>query len=203
MIKRVFMLSVLLLLAACGAEEDNTEPAADLVEFNATEKFSLLWDQQVGDGINQQYLKLYPLLLNDRMIVADRSGEVRSLDLKKGKTLWRLDLDSILSGGVGGDSQSHIVSTRDGEIIKLSSTGKLLWRVKNSSEVLAPAVIQDNRVVIRSTDGKIIALDLASGQPVWSYKRDVPALSLRGNSQPLIKFGRIYALITVDWWCWI
>ena len=193
MIKRLFMLSVLLLLAACGAEEDNTEPAADLVEFNATEKFSLLWDQQVGDGINQQYLKLYPLLLNDRMIVADRSGEVRSLDLKKGKTLWRLDLDSILSGGVGGDSQSHIVSTRDGEIIKLSSTGKLLWRVKNSSEVLAPAVIQDNRVVIRSTDGKIIALDLASGQPVWSYKRDVPALSLRGNSQPLIKFGRIYA----------
>ena len=193
MIKRLLLIPLILLLVACGSEEDNTEPAAELVAFTATEEFTLLWDEQVGDGINQQYLKLYPLLLNDRMILADRSGVVSSLNLENGKTTWSLDLDSILTGGVGGDKQSHIVSTRDGEIIKLSSNGKLMWRVKNSSEVLAPAVTVDDRVVIRSTDGKIIALDLATGQQVWSYKRDVPALSLRGNSRPIIKYGRIYA----------
>lgn len=193
MIKRLFLISGFLLLAACGSEEDNTEPAAELVEFTATESFIYLWDKQIGDGIDQQYLKLYPLLLDDSLVIADRAGEVYSLKLKNGKTLWRKDLKSILSGGVGGDKQSHIVSTRDGEIIKLSNTGKVLWRVKNSSEVLAPAATVDNRVVIRSTDGKIIALDLATGQQLWTYKRDVPALSLRGNSQPVIKFGRIYA----------
>lgn len=193
MIKRLLLIPLILLLVACGSEEDNTEPAAELVAFSATEEFTLLWDEQVGDGINQQYLKLYPLLLNDRMILADRSGVVSSLNLENGKTTWSLDLDTILTGGVGGDKQSHIVSTRDGEIIKLSSNGKLMWRVKNSSEVLAPAVTVDDRVVIRSTDGKIIALDLATGQQVWSYKRDVPALSLRGNSRPIIKYGRIYA----------
>lgn len=193
MIKRVLLVLSFLMLVACGSEEDNAEPAAELTKFTATEQFTLLWDEQEGDGINQQYLKLYPLLLDDRMIIADRSGIVSSLNLKNGKTIWSQDLDSILIGGVGGNKQSHIVSTRDGEIIKLSSAGKLLWRVKNSSEVLAPAVIADERVVIRSTDGKIIALDLATGQQVWSYKRDVPALSLRGNSQPLIQYGRIYA----------
>ncbi|MCW8957150.1 MAG: outer membrane protein assembly factor BamB [Gammaproteobacteria bacterium] len=193
MIRRFLFVSVFLLLAACSSEEDNTEPAAEIVEFTATEQFTRLWDEQVGDGINQQYLKLYPLLLDDHLVIADRSGVVSSLNLNNGKTLWKLYLDSILTGGVGGDNQSHIVSTRDGEIIKLSSTGKVLWRVKNSSEVLAPALSVDNRVVIRSTDGKIIALDLATGQQVWSYKRDVPALSLRGNSKPVIQYGRIYA----------
>lgn len=193
MTTRVLLVLSFLLIAACSSEEDNTEPAAELTEFTATEKFTLLWDEQVGDGVNQQYLKLYPLLLDDSLVIADRSGEVASLNLKNGKIIWRQDLDSILTGGVGGDKQSHIVSTRDGEIIKLSSTGKLMWRMKNSSEVLAPAVTVDDRVVIRSTDGKIIALDLATGKLVWSYKRDVPALSLRGNSQPVIQYGRIYA----------
>lgn len=193
MIRRLILISGFLLLVACGSEEDNAEPAAELVDFTASEAFIWLWDKQVGDGIDQLYLKLYPLLLDDSMVIADRSGEVTSLKLKNAKTLWRKNLHSILTGGVGGDNQSHIVSTRDGEIIKLSSTGKLLWRVKNTSEVLAPAVVVDNRVVIRSTDGRIIALDLGTGQQIWTYKRDVPALSLRGNSQPVIKFGRIYA----------
>lgn len=193
MIKRLLVISLFFLIAACSSEEDNAEPAAELVEFTATEQFTLLWDEQVGSGVNQQYLKLYPLLLDDHLVIADRSGVVTSLNLNTGKTLWKSHLESILTGGVGGDKQSHIVSTRDGEIIKLSSTGKVLWRVQNSSEVLAPAVAVDNRVVIRSTDGKIIALDLASGQQVWSYKRDVPALSLRGNSQPVVLYGRIYA----------
>ncbi|MFW2373476.1 MAG: outer membrane protein assembly factor BamB, partial [Gammaproteobacteria bacterium] len=63
MIRRLCLISVFLLLAACGSEEDNTEPAAELVEFTATESFIYLWDKQIGEGVNQQYLKLYPLLL--------------------------------------------------------------------------------------------------------------------------------------------
>ena len=82
--------------------------------------------------------------------------------------------------------------------------GKLQWKVDASSEVLMPAQIAAERVIIRSVDGRISALNLADGSEKWSYKRDVPALSLRGNSQPIIKQSYIFngldngRLVTLD-----
>ena len=193
MIMRLISVMLLALLAACSSEEDNSEPPAELVEFEASLQVTKLWDVSVGDGVEQQYLKLYPLLLNERLIIADRNGEVRAISTEDGDELWEVDLDVILTGGVGGDASSHIVTTRDGEAISLDDTGNIRWRSQVSSEVLVPAVIADNKAIIRSVDGQIKALSVDTGEQLWVYKRDVPVLSLRGNSMPLIDEGRIYS----------
>jgi outer membrane protein assembly factor BamB len=58
--------------------------------------------------------------------------------------------------------------------------------------VLTPPVLTDHHIIVRGVDGSITALTTNTGDQAWTFKRDVPALSLRGTSQPIISFGRIY-----------
>lgn len=185
-----FFLSVLL-LAACG-DSDNSEPPAELVDFEASLQVEELWSVDTGVGVEQQYIKLYPLILDDRIIVTDREGTVSAFALKDGDRLWETELDIILSGGVGGDQNHLVLTSRNGHVIMLDGEGKLKWQVDATSEVLMPAQIAANLVIIRSVDGRISALDTEDGSEKWSYKRDVPALSLRGNSSPIITQGYIF-----------
>ena len=182
---------VVLGLLACG-DKDNAEPPADLVDFDASAKAEKLWSVSIGGGVAQQYLKLYPLLLTDRLIAADRSGKVVAVNAITGKIIWRVDLDVVITGGVGGNAEYYFVTTRDGEIIALNTLGAILWRQKISSESLAPAVADDDRVYIRGGDGGVTALSVTDGAFLWLYSRDVPALSLRGNSTPILDESRMY-----------
>lgn len=178
-------------LLACG-DKDNSEPPAELVDFDATATAKKLWSVSIGGGAPQQYLKLYPLLLADRLIAADRNGDVVAVNIENGKVIWRTELDVTISGGVGGNADYHIVATRDGEVIALDAAGKQLWRKNISSECLAPPAIDDDRIIVRSVDGSIVALSVVDGKQLWLYSRDVPALSLRGNSMPVVDASRVF-----------
>ena len=181
-------------LVSCGSEEDNSEPPSELVDFEASAKVEKLWDVSIGDGSGQQYLKLYPLLLSERLIATDRNGLVQAININDGDSIWSVDLDVVISGGVGGNELYHAVTSRDGEVILLDSKdGNVKWRVNVSSEVLVPAEIVNNNLIIRTVDGKIIALHIESGAQRWVYKRDVPALSLRGSSRLVTKGDKIFA----------
>ena len=192
MIKHFLLLLLLTSLYACSGAEDNSEPPAELVDFESSIEIEELWSVSIGGGDQQQYLKLYPLMLEDRLIVADRNGEVLAVNLKNGNKIWQVNLDVILSGGVGGNEQSLFVTTRDGEIISLNAEGKVNWRERISSEVLVPPVLIDEVVIIKSLDGQVSGLDIKTGKLIWLYKRDVPNLSLRGNSRPVINRNLIY-----------
>ncbi len=191
MMRYILIASVSILLMACG-DTDNSEPPAELVDFTPSYTVEELWSVDTGVGIDQQYLKLTPLILDDRIIVADREGNVSAYALKTGRQLWEVELDIILSGGVGGEKNNLVLTSRNGHVILLDGQGKQKWTVDATSEVLMPAQIAADLVIIRSVDGRISALKLLDGSVKWSYKRDVPALSLRGNSTPIIKQGYIF-----------
>lgn len=201
---RVLLFSIMsVLLLACG-DTDNTEPPAELVEFEAAIEVERLWRVNTGDGAGQLYLKLYPLITDNKIIVTDRHGEVAAYELETGKRLWQTDLDMPVSGGVGGDASHLVVTGTNGHVVLLDIDGNILWTVDASSEVLTPPQIAADLVVIRSVDGRISALRLRDGAEQWTFKRDVPALSLRGNSIPVITQGYIFAgldngrLVTLD-----
>ncbi len=190
-------------LYACG-ETDNSEPPAELVEFEQTLNIESLWSVDTGSGVEQLFVKLIPLILEDRIIVTDRNGDVSAYNLETGDELWQTELDTIISGGVGGNNDHLVLTSRNGHVILLDGKGKLIWKVDASSEVLMPAQIAGQLIIIRSVDGRISALSLEDGSEKWTYKRDVPALSLRGNSSPIIKQGYIFngldngRLVTLD-----
>jgi len=201
---RVLLFSIMsVMIAACG-DTDNTEPPAELVEFEPGLVVEQLWQVNSGDGAGQLYLKLYPFISDNKIVVTDRYGEVTAYALETGKRLWTTELDMPVSGGVGGDETHLVVTGTNGHVVLLDTNGEILWTVDASSEVLTPPQIAADLVVIRSVDGRISALRLKDGSEQWTFKRDVPALSLRGNSMPVITQGYIFAgldsgrLVTLD-----
>jgi len=198
----VFLLSALFLIA-CG-DSDNSEPPAELIDFKQTLKVKELWSVDTGNGVDQLFVKLFPLVLNDRIVVTDRDGSVSAYNLETGDQLWETELDIVISGGVGGNEDNLVVTSRNGHVYLLDSKGQLVWKVDASSEVLMPAQIAGDLIIVRSVDGLISALSLKDGSEKWTFKRDVPALSLRGNSSPIIKQGYIFngldngRLVTLD-----
>jgi len=202
-LRSLLLSTMLLLVAACG-DADNTEPPAELVEFEPSLQIERLWQVNTGDGAGQLYLKLSPLITGDKIFVTDRHGEVTAYERETGKQIWSTELDMQVSGGVGGDTAHLVVTGTNGHVVLLDTSGNIVWTVDVSSEVLMPANIVADLVVIRSVDGRISALRLKDGSEQWTFKRDVPALSLRGNSLPIITQGYIFAgldngrLVTLD-----
>src|SRR5690606_26603123 len=48
-------------------------------------------------------------------------------------------------------------------------------------------------VALQTVDGKLVALDAATGQQRWIYETTIPALTLRGSSKPVFASNTVLA----------
>ena len=91
------------------------------------------------------------------------------------------------SGGVGVGGDLVVVGAASGELVALNqSDGSLAWRVTASSEILSPPLVDRDRVVAQTIDGKVTAYDAVDGQTLWVYTMNTPALTLRGTARPML-----------------
>ncbi len=91
-----------------------------------------------------------------------------------------MNVERILSGGVGSDGTLVAVGTFDGEVIALDArSGEVRWRARVSSEVLSAPLVTGDLVIVRSADGRLFALDAKDGKRRWLYQRSSPPLSVR------------------------
>lgn len=182
-----------LILAAC-ADESNLEQPVELVPFDSNHYLEVSWHASTGAGAEEQYVFLQPLILKDIAVTASRDGILNIIGLQSGDNVGDIELDTIISAGVGGNEDIWLVATRDAHVIAVNAADRLVrWRTRVSSEVLARPVIHKSTVIVRTVDGKIISLDLQNGKIRWQYQRAIPDLTLRGTSEPLITRDRIYA----------
>ncbi|MDX1514039.1 MAG: outer membrane protein assembly factor BamB [Gammaproteobacteria bacterium] len=192
--------AIALLSAGCGTVrdfvggEDNSEPPAELVEFDAELKVEEVWSRSVGSGVSKYYLKLRPMVAGGRVYAADRKGRVSAYDALTGNELWDTDTGVPASGGPGGGEGLILIGSSDGDVVALSETdGAEKWRSRVSSEVLAAPAAAQGVVVVRTIDGKLFGLNAADGTRSWVYDRTVPVLTLRGTSSPVLSNGAAIA----------
>lgn len=206
--KSLLLLISVLLLSACG-DEDNAEPPAELTDFNRTHYLALEWSVSTDDGIGEQYLYIEPLLLKDSIITAGRNGILNVYDLEDGDELAEIKLGIPLSGGIGGTEDIWLVGSQNGELIAVSAASKdILWRTPVPSEILARPVVYNRKVVlVRTADGQILGVDINTGSINWNYTKTIPALTLRGSSPPTLsrthfytglESGRLIAVSPID-----
>ena len=174
--------------------EDNTEPPAELTEFEASLGIEELWSESVGDGVEEQYLNIGPVVRDGRVYAAGRDGVVVSLDARNGETQWESETEAPISGGPGTGDSLVLVGTSDGEVLALAmSDGAPRWRAKVTSEVLAAPQADAGVTVVRTADGKLYGLSSEDGSRLWVRDNSVPVLSLRGNSAPTLVQGAAVA----------
>lgn len=168
--------------------EDNATPPTELTDIEQRHKIDMLWDTDIGDGADAQYLKLVPVYVDGRIFVVNSEGIVEAVDATSGKNLWETELeDTRITGGPGVGENLVLVGTDKAEVITMAAdTGKILWRGRVSSEVLSAPQPAGKIIVVRTIDGKIFGLDSQDGKRLWTYEQSVPALTLRGTSSPVI-----------------
>ena len=169
-----------------GGGEDAAQPA-ELVEFEATIEVERRWRREVGAGVDQQFLKLRPVYVGDRVYAAGHGGNVAAYDARSGERIWKVATRAPISGGPGVGDGLVTLGTLNAEVIALDAQrGEPSWRTGVSSEVLAPPLAARGVVVVRTGDGKLIGLKGSDGSRVWVYDHTVPVLTLRGTSAPVL-----------------
>ena len=192
-------------IVSSGPKSEGVKPA-ELVDIAQEVQVTKLWStsalgdyQSVGSGLR-------PVINNGVIYAADSQGVVVALDASSGDSLWKVKLDTPLGGGVGIGGGLVLVGSLEGEVYALNlNTGEQLWVAGVSSEVLSAPAANDDIVVVQTQDGKAIGLNTTDGEKRWQFELDVPVLTIRGTSTPVIKGatvvvgfanGKVYALAT-------
>jgi outer membrane protein assembly factor BamB len=168
---------------------DSEEPdqPAELISIINKVKIRKLWSVGVGDGQGSSYNHLRPAISGDMIYVAASEGLVLALNKTTGKRQWKQDFELSFSGAVGVGEGLLLLGTDDGDVLALSAVdGTELWRTQVHGEVMAPPQTDGKVVVVQSYDGKLRGLDAADGSELWVYDSNLPVLTLRGTSTPII-----------------
>ncbi|MGQ0579951.1 MAG: outer membrane protein assembly factor BamB [Betaproteobacteria bacterium] len=175
------------LLGGCGSKGPQPAP---LPEFKPAAKLRVDWRASVGAA--GRYL-FAPALFQDGVYAAGAGGEVVRLNAATGKTVWRIDTKSPLSGGVGVSEGMVMVGTAKGAVLAYDLDGKPLWKSTVSSEVLSAPQAGGGLVVVRSGDSRIFGLDAKDGSRRWEFQTVTPPLTLRANPGVIIVEGFVIA----------
>jgi outer membrane protein assembly factor BamB len=187
-LQRWTMVAAVVLFAACSKDKDIDKPA-DLTPISATLKVDHLWSAKVADkGGKVLRLGLGLAVEGDRVFAAGYKGEVTAYNINNGHEIWRTKVKKEpFSGGPAAGHDLVVVGTSGGDVIALGSAdGKIRWRVSLNGEILAAPAISERVVAVRTVDGKLRALSPADGHELWTQEQQVPRLSLRGTSSPVI-----------------
>ena len=173
-------------LAACDKDKD-VEPPAELVDFKESVSIQKAWSISLGGGDAVMRDGLAPTAEGDRVYLAGRGGEVIAVQAATGKVLWRSKTKAELTGGPGAGEGVVAVGTSDGEVIVLDgATGTRRWAAKVGGEVLSAPAMSATAVIVRTVAGRVVALALEDGKEIWREDQQIPRLTLRGISPPVI-----------------
>ena len=168
-------------------DDDDPKQPAELMEIDETVRIKKLWSHGVGNGQGDGFYKIQPTINGDTIYIAAADGDVEAFDKRSGDSLWDVELELPLSGGVGVYGDALLLGSSDGFVIKVdASSGEVQWTTRLNGEVMSTPQSNGRMVLAHTLDGKLQGLDFATGEVVWTYDSNVPVLTLRGSSSPVL-----------------
>ncbi len=121
-----------------------------------------------------------PALVDDLIIVGTREAQVIALDARDGSQRWQARVSGEVLAPAAGGQGVVVVRSFDGFVYGLNADGgQRLWAVDRTVPTLtlrgigAPLVVGGN-VMVGTDGGKVLALGLHDGVPVWESTVSVP-----------------------------
>ena len=171
-VKVVSAAMLALTLAGCASGPDGPKPA-ELGPNTALLGIRQAWVTKTGEiG--------FPLdvkVVGSTVTVASSSGVLQLIDARTGADVWRVDVSTALSAGVGSDGVFTAVVSRDNQLIVLES-GKEVWRQKLPAQGYTAPLVAGERVFVLLADRSVSAFDARSGRKLWTQQRAGDALVL-------------------------
>ena len=180
--------SLIVLLAACGSP-DNSEPPAPLTDINNGLRFDQIWTIKTGAGISAGSYNRQPLLVGDEIFTVDIDGLIKNVDAESGKLKWDFETGIESITGLFGNNKIIVASSRNGVLNIYDRTDhnlNLRWSARLKGEIRSAPVTNADSLFIRTVDGRLSSISKADGSIQWTVSHLVPALSLTGNSAPIL-----------------
>lgn len=192
----IILLAMTFLLVACGGKSKKTDffgatPVPKKPKVQTITKVEKNWRVGLGKKIQTGDAILSPVLLGEDIYAASANGRVHKVSSVTGKQVWQAKLTKeIISSGVGVGGGLVLVGTDQGLVYAFNQEdGSIAWQAKLTSEILASPVIDNGVVVARTGDGKVFGLSSYDGSVKWTISRQLPKLTLRGDSRPVMTQG--------------
>jgi outer membrane protein assembly factor BamB len=187
---RVTLLVAVVLLAGCGRMpwSDSRPRLPDPPQPTAKSTARVAWTLRLPAGGHG----FAPALAGDSVYAAAADGTLARVESATGRVRWQTQVGRRLVTGAGTDGEIVVVAGRDGSLIAYGSAGRQLWSVPLGAEAASIPAVGQGRVIVRTTDNRITALDAGTGQRRWSVSRQAPALVLRQSQSVTIAPGAVY-----------
>lgn len=127
-------------------------------------------------------------VVDQQVFVANAAGAVHAIDAQNGQSLWRVDVGSRLSTGVGADGVTAAVVTVDNELVVVRASGEA-WRTRLSSRVFTAPLVAGQRVFVLGADRSVTAFDGTNGARLWQQSPRVADALVLQQPSLLAPFG--------------
>jgi outer membrane protein assembly factor BamB len=172
----------LALLSGCGLFGGDKKKPLVLPELSANAARTA-WQASTAKSRGYAF---HPAVSDGKVYVATHDAGVFVFDEASGRAVTRLDIKERLTAGVAAAQGLVAVVSEKGEVLTYGADGRLLWRAGVSGEVLAAPEIGPAAVVVRTTDGRVLAFNATDGKRRWVFTRATPSLTLRSGAAIVI-----------------
>jgi len=176
--RRAASLALALLLGGCsvldwfGPDKPKPKPLEPIAAPTTVAR--LAWSARIPSV----RLPLTVAIAGDAFTVAASDGTVAAFAQDTGRELWRAQLGTTLSAGVGSDGRTAAVVTRDGELVALEG-GVAKWRKSLGTRVATAPLVAGARVFVLGVDRSVQAYDAQDGSRLWQVQRSGDPLTLQ------------------------
>tara|TARA_B110000858_G_scaffold153732_1_gene175286 strand:+ start:2098 stop:3297 length:1200 start_codon:yes stop_codon:yes gene_type:complete len=199
-VRLIVLLALTAALTACSLDprnwfaEDEINPPATLVDIPVELTLRREWSVNIGNGQGDKYTEITPSIDGGVIYAASEDGAVVAVEVSSGNTLWEIQVEEVITGGVGSGNGLVMIATESAKVIVLDQAdGTVKWQQAVSSEVFSAPQTNGDIVVAQTVDDKLVALDINDGEQRWVYETTLPALTLRGSSKPAITADAVIA----------
>lgn len=183
-------LAVLMLQGCSTSRPALPDPSPIKSEVNLDDTWRTGVDGNFGESSER-----YNLVAQDgSLFFVTDEGSVYQLAQKDGDKITRIETDYKPSSGVTRVGDSVYFGTYNAQLVSVSLQNKKVnWTKTLSSELLSEPAYADGKLAVQTGDGWLTLMDAKTGDTLWRSKEDLPALTVRGTSAPVIVGDKVIA----------
>jgi outer membrane protein assembly factor BamB len=172
-VSRLLAVGLVCLVSACSSAPEKPK-ASPLPVVSGSFNVQPAWKSQVGTTASHLLASVH----GQQLALASTQGQLAVIDLLSGRDVWRLNLNSPIQAGVGGDGRRFAVVTQANELV-VAQAGQVLWRQVLPALSYTPPLVAGDRVFVMTGDRAVAAFDADTGQRLWGQQRSSDPLLLR------------------------
>lgn len=161
--------------------------------ISAANDLDVAWRANVGAGSDRKSaLTTPPVASTDTIFTIDSRQVIVATDATNGNRRWTKKLESGnrrdgtgIGSGIGLEGDRLIIASAFGFVAALeASNGNEIWRTDTEAPMTGSPTIKDGRIFVSSNNNEVLALELDTGDLLWSDQAIAESARVLGSPSP-------------------